>query len=222
MGNCGGRSSYENIIDDFFVELNLTHFNNKEVQIILSNNINNNTFCDNKIECFKSNLIEYLQSFSENPEYRAKTLTFWQKSFLSFTDRKDQFYFLCCICFLCKYEKSTLHLTISNIANLMKFDLDQTRFSLNKVQLKEMLSFYFYFITVFVIEIFNQTEKEKEVFFPTMFIVYKEKNRMILLEEILKNYNETINLEKFFTAEMDTLHHINVRKILNEIHLKSE
>jgi len=221
MGNCGGRSSYENIMDDFFLELNITHFNNNELEILISNNVINNKFCDNKLEIFKSNLSEYFKSFSEDADIRTKTSFFWEKSFSSFLDNKNQFYFLCSICFLCKYEKKSLHLTISYIANLMNYDLDHSNFLLPKGQLKELLTFYFYFITVFALDVFNQSENEKEVFNPTMLIVYKESNRKVLIEEILKNYEEKVSLEKFFIAEMDNLFHVSVRKMLNEIHLKS-
>jgi hypothetical protein len=103
----------------------------------------------------------------------------------------------------------------------MNYDLDHSNFLLPKGQLKELLTFYFYFITVFALDVFNQSENEKEVFNPTMLIVYKESNRKVLIEEILKNYEEKVSLEKFFIAEMDNLFHVSVRKMLNEIHLKS-
>jgi hypothetical protein len=222
MGNCGGRSSYENIMDDFFLELNITHFNNNELEILISNNVINNKFCDNKLEIFKSNLSEYFKSFSEDPDIRTKTSFFWEKSFSSFLDSKNQFYLLCCVLFLCKYEKNSLHLTISKFANFMNYDIDYSNFILQKEQLKELLTFYFYFITVFALDVFNQSDNEKEVFNPTMLIVYKESNRKVLIEEILKNYEEKVSLENFLKAEMDNLFHVSVRKMLNEIHLKSD
>jgi hypothetical protein len=88
--------------------------------------------------------------------------------------------------------------------------------------IKELLSFYFYFITLYVLDLFKQRSLEKELS-NTLSIVYRDEVRNKLLDQILQKYNEEkVDLEKFIMTEFDSLNHVNIRFKLNEIHLQTD
>ena len=223
MGNCGGRTTFESTIDDFFLEANLNHLNSHEVQMLITNNITNNQFCENKLEVFKANIADYLKSFSEQPEIREKTALFWQNSFEKSLEPKSQLYFLCCLCFLCNYDKFTLHRSFFSIAKFFGYQqqAENSNF-IEKKDLRDIIDFYLRFITVTVLEYFRQTVKGNDDLCQTLTIVYRDEVRKIFLDNMMVKYEEKVDLEKFFVTEMDQLNHVNARSKFQEIHLKLE
>ena len=223
MGNCDGRSSFEYLIDEFFEEMTLTHLNNYEVETLVSNNIFNNQFCGNKLENFNLNILEFLKSFSETEKIREKTILFWQNSFEIYSDQKNQFLFICCMCFLCKFDKNTFHKTLLNIGKLYN-NLNYTNndYIVLKKDLIEMVDFYMYFITIHTLKYLKESVNEKEKLWNNMSVVYRDNVRNYFSKELFMKYEEKIDLEIFIQNEINNLFHINLRIKLKEIHLKSD
>ena len=183
----------------------------------------NNQFCGNKLENFNLNILEFLKSFSETEKIREKTILFWQNSFEIYSDQKNQFLFICCMCFLCKFDKNTFHKTLLNIGKLYN-NLNYTNndYIVLKKDLIEMVDFYMYFITIHTLKYLKESVDEKEKLWNNMSVVYRDNVRNYFSKELFMKYEEKIDLEIFIQNEINNLFHINLRIKLKEIHLKSD
>ena len=225
MGPCNcahQNNNYEGLIAEFFDKMKIVDIKTEEIKDLLLSSITENLMAKSDF-IFKTKFLPFLETTSSNEKFIKVTNEFWEIAYNSLIQNHD---YLCLTLLI--ISKGDIEVKVKAIYEILsKFGSKEIRkdgdkanptYLIKNDSLRQFLSFYVFFLSIFTIGSVAKLSSDEEEFRHTLEHIYHADYRNILVGYCLEHYQTEINLREFFFLNLPDISHKKIRERLFSVY----